>query len=523
MALREMLAQFSVAVEGLDQIDAADKKVNKFFGSLSGLTSEAAGLGAMAGLTFFGHLTQELIKTGAEINTISNRLGVSSDELQQWRYMAEQTGAKANDLTLAFKMLQQHMADSAMGQKNKGFDHLGLQLRGANGQIRPVIDVVGDLADKVAKLPSEAEKTALALHTMGKGGIAILPLLKLGRDGVERLTKRFQELGGGLSQEFVQGAQKAKAAQIDLSYATAYLKDHIGTQLFPAVTFLTHKFADLVAVTGKVAHNTQSMKTIMLGLGVTSGITAVKLGAGIASKLGIIAPLAEGASRGLLGTAKAIGQIGYAGLRTILPLVALFLIIEDIWTFLAGGESLTGHMIEAIFGPGSADAARKELNALKDSLLNLFKESIPYLKIFAGATAQFLKDMFGGFKGYGKMFREFFELLGQDIDNWWKQLEKDHPILSKILDGVKAIGNPLDPIKQLGNVADATGLSATAKSVYELATSSGGGSGGPVVQNNRTEVNITAPNPSAIAPAVSNAVSGANDDNAATLYNVVRP
>lgn len=519
MALREVLAQFSVAVDGLGQIEKAEKSVNKFAGRLAGLNNLGAGVGLTlaAGAAF--SFVDGLIKTGAEINTFSQRLGVSSDELQQWRYMAEHTGAKANDLTLAMKMLEQHLSDSGNGFKNKGFDHLGIQLKDAEGKARPVTDVLGDLAEKVSKMDSEADKTALALHTMGKGGIAILPLLKQGREGVERLTKRFQELGGGLSKEFVEDATKAKQAQVDLSYSTLGLKDHIGRQLIPIVTAVTHKLATFMGGVGKLVKGTQSARTVMLALGAASVVTGGRLALGAASKLGLIAKVADGASRGVLGTAKAFAQLGWQALKFAIPLALAFLILEDIMTFLNGGRSVTGTLIDAIFGEGTADKVREDLKGIKEDLIKVFDDSKPYLKEFAKATAEFLRDMFQGFKGYGQMFHEFFEFLGKDIDNWWKQLETDHPVLAKLL----TIGKKLNPIYQIAHANDSGQSHNIFSATYDAVTSGGSsGGGGPIVQNNDTTINVTAPSAAEAAKGVFSGIKEVNRDNAATFNAVVR-
>lgn len=523
MALREMLAQFSIAVDGLDQLDKVDKKLDKLKGLADGSWSSAfsvfGGLATLASGAVIA-MVPGLVKAGNEIDKVSDRLGLSAEELQRWRYMAEQTGASATDLTLAVKFLYRNLADAASGgAAGKQFAKLGISVRDAGGNVKTAEEAMGDLADAVGKAKSDAEKAGIALHFLGKGGIALLPLLKGGREQVERLTKRFKELGGGFSNEFVRDAAAAKTAFIDLSYAGRLLKDHIGVQLLPVVTWVTNKLADLSVVIGHVVHNTQTLRTVMLGAGVASGITAIKLGAGIASKLGLVEKLAEGASRGIVGTVGAFGQLVKAGLSLGLKLALIFLIAEDLFSLFMGGNSVIGAFIDAMFGVGASAAFVAGLKDVWVTLVEVIKLALPYVQWFAKQTALFLKDLFSGFKGYGQMFSEFFEFLWKDIKGFFSNIGTE--LFDKVISLYQKLrDNPIvGPI--LKGALGAIGIDMNSTST--ATTSARPSTGNNVNQNNTTTIDVTAPDPVTAAKAVATGQKNTNADYVDTLQSIIKP
>lgn len=63
---------------------------------------------------------------------------------------------------------------------------LGISAVNASNQMRPVDQLMMDVADKFAAMPDGANKTALAMNLFGKSGADLIPMLNMGREGLSQ-------------------------------------------------------------------------------------------------------------------------------------------------------------------------------------------------------------------------------------------------------------------------------------------------------------------------------------------------
>lgn len=516
--LRELLAKFGIEVDDKG-LKKADKATADITSALSGLAGALGGAALIGGAIAF---TQSLIDMGSELDDASNRLGIGADELQAWRFAAGQGGASAEELGSGLKILTKNLADASDGgAAAQEFTKLGIKVKNAAGESREATEVIGELADKIKDGKTETDRAGIALKFFGKGGLALLPMLKDGSEGVDALMKRFKELGGGLSKEFVKAADEAGDAQAELKVATLSLKSSIGVVLLPVVTTMVQKITDFVVGIRKATHNSNVFRVLLGAVGAGAVVTGIKLTAGLATKFGLVQSAAGGASGGILGTVSAFGKLIKAGVGVGLKIAILFLILEDLYTLFTGGHSAIGAFIDGIFGVGASAEFVKQCKAAFFELVEIIKAAGPTIQFLAKQTALFLKDMFHGFKGYGTMFSEFFEFLGKDISKFWEDVK------SWADKGLKGLAGAIQKfqadhpiIMGIANLATGGTVGALAGAGTVASVAAGGA---PVSQNNETTIRVTAPDAASAGRQVANAQAGVNNDNAAALAAVARP
>lgn len=502
MALREILAKFGFEVD-TGPLDKAAEKTDKTVDALGGLAAAVGGAALIGGLL---HFTQGLVEVGSELDDQSNRLGVSSDALQAWRFTAGQAGASAEEAGVGLRFLSKNLADAAEGGAGaEVFQKLGIKIRDAGGKVREATDVIGDVADALQKTETQTEKTGIALKIFGKGGAALLPVFAEGSKGIKEMYARFKELGGGYSKEFVRAADAAGDAQAELGIAFASLKSKIGVQVLPLVTTLVNKITDLAIWIRKTSEHTNIFRAGLGILGTASILTGVKLAAGVASKFGLIQSTAGAASGGILGTVSAFGQLVKAGANVGLKIALVYLVLEDLYTLFTGGHSAIGALIDGFFGFGASAILVQGVKDAFFALVEVIKLAWPALVFLGQQTQIFLKDMFTGFKGYGKMFSEFFEFLWKDITNGWNnviagivgQIDQFAMSLDKIVADHPILGR-LTGLGALGSLASATG-----DVVGTLGATSNGVNEGRIQQTNQVNINVSgAGSPEAVADKV---------------------
>src|SRR3982751_4729830 len=98
---------------------------------------------------------------------------------------------------------------------------------------------------------------------MGRAGAQLLPAFADGAEGVQQAFKEFQELGGGLSDDFVNSADDAGDAIDRFKFAFSNLKSRIAGAVLPTLTKVTTGLAHATANFGRLADKTNVIKAAL--------------------------------------------------------------------------------------------------------------------------------------------------------------------------------------------------------------------------------------------------------------------
>lgn len=135
---------------------------------------------------------------GDELNKMSQKAGVSVDELSKLRYAAELADVPTETLGKSMGKLSKTLvsaATDAAGPAANAFRDMGVKIQESNGAIRPTSDILGDIAEKFSGYKDGAEKTALAIALFGKAGAEMIPLLNLGKEGLQEASDEAKKFG----------------------------------------------------------------------------------------------------------------------------------------------------------------------------------------------------------------------------------------------------------------------------------------------------------------------------------------
>jgi len=371
-ALRELLATFDIAVNttalrtanaGVTATASALEKVESGAHSAGGEVSKVGGLiarmsaGAQKALAPLAQLLSDnlgkalaivgaggfakgLISDGKEIATTAARIGMSVRETQKWSYI---TGQDLEELAVTARFLQDNLAGAAagVGASAKAFATLGIKAKDASGKTRTMGDVIPELAEKFGEIKDPAQQTALVLDVFGRRGIAMLPMLKKGRKGVEELAQAFELHGGGWGEAGVEGAKKISRALKDMKFQVFSLRGRIADSLLPTLatwwTYIAKGSAALLQLTERTS--------VFQSVAIVAGAFVAK------AFLPMIAAWA--------------GPILVAG--------ALLIVLEDIVTLCRGGKSTIGEMLDSFGGAGTAKDFVEGLNTALQATVGLVK------------------------------------------------------------------------------------------------------------------------------------------------------
>lgn len=208
----------------------ATEKLNKFSNITLGMG------GAITGA--FTALIKESVDAGSAMSDMSVRTGVAVEDLSRMSYVAEQIGASSQNLEMALKNVAIRMDDNAQkGEKaNDAFTRLGISVMDSEGKMKPISNIMLEVADKMSGIEDAATRTGVAAELFGtRAGTQMMEMLVLGADGMSAYMNRADELGITMSTTQAQAADKLGDSLADIEASLAGLARSIAEVLIPAI------------------------------------------------------------------------------------------------------------------------------------------------------------------------------------------------------------------------------------------------------------------------------------------------
>lgn len=168
------------------------------------LAAGAAAVGAVTGLTA---LVLKSAASADELVELSDKTGLSVEQLQELQYIGEQTGTSMETVTGSLAKLVRSMAGAAegTGAAAGAFEQLGVPVTDVNGELRDSQAVFGDVLDALQAIENPTERDALAMEIFGKSAQELNPLIDAGSEGMADMADEANNLGAVMSGDTVNG------------------------------------------------------------------------------------------------------------------------------------------------------------------------------------------------------------------------------------------------------------------------------------------------------------------------------
>ena len=135
---------------------------------------------AFAGLEAAGYgAAKSLASYAIEVKDFNLRTGIASSEVEQFRFAARAAGQDLSVYDRLMRGLTETMEDnSKAGEKARdAMARLGVSTRDIQGNMRPTADVLVDLSQKLADLPSNWDRNKIALDIFKRAGVEAIPVV----------------------------------------------------------------------------------------------------------------------------------------------------------------------------------------------------------------------------------------------------------------------------------------------------------------------------------------------------------
>lgn len=211
---------------------------------LNGVKTGLAALAAWKGFDWAKGAIQQTVDLGGKISDLSQQVGVPAETLQQLGFAAEQSGYSLEGMGTSLGKLSKLAYDAKKGGKEAAdaFKKVGVSVKGADGELRPAEDILADIADHIAALPDGTEKTAKTMALFGRSGKDLIPLLNEGSAGIGKLRQEFLDLGAQIDGETIDALEAFGDQQDKVKVAFAGIRNQAVIAVLPALRELVDGF-----------------------------------------------------------------------------------------------------------------------------------------------------------------------------------------------------------------------------------------------------------------------------------------
>jgi hypothetical protein len=395
MIVRELLVRLGVIADPgkVKDFDGAIDDLKANMGALVSVSKQVVAVGAAVGAAF-GLQAVATASATIEIERQAAALGLSTDAYQEWKAAVGAFGVDTKDLADGFGQVAQVIGNAQDGADNavKTFKSLNIEIADLKG--KSVEEVFYLIADGIQATTDSGDRLRAANTLLGEQlARQLLPLLVEGSAGLDAYRRRARELGGVLDRDAIDRGREAAQVFAQFRIVTQGLRNELGLAFLPLMTHLATIFVEVAAGSrgwigqrmevavrrisealetltrhaeevdvvvrerfGGWANILERVKSVVVLLAtaqawrtLVSAITAVRAG--------FVALTATG---GLLAGASFATVLGWA-VALAAALVALYLVVDDLWTYFRGGESVIGDFL------AGSERARATLAALGDA------------------------------------------------------------------------------------------------------------------------------------------------------------
>lgn len=218
-----MLQKLSFDIEARDQTSRAFRSVNQSLGRTErtlnqvegrahragrALATGIAGLASIAAVDRLGRAFAGAIDDLDNIAKSADKIGITTDALQELRFAADLSGVSVEKLDTGLNRFARVASDANEGLSTavRGFERLGVQVTDTDGRLKPIDELLTEVAAGFAEMEDATQRAATAQELFGRSGTELVNLLAAGADGLERMRGEARELGIVISEDLVRDA-----------------------------------------------------------------------------------------------------------------------------------------------------------------------------------------------------------------------------------------------------------------------------------------------------------------------------
>ncbi len=247
--------KIELVIEGQNKFSSAFKALDV---NLTSLKSAVIGLGVGA----LVRVTTNALEFASAIKETADRVDFSTTALQQWRFVAEQSGASAQTLDNALSMFSRTLGTAASGshEAQKALARIGVTLNDLNTQSPE--QIFERTREAISKLESAGQRNQVMFQLFGRQAKELSGVFSSTSSEVDKLRTASEKMGAVMDEQTI---AKAKKTKDELDALTTVIKTQLSTALVALGPRLV-KAAEQIAALAKYSIEVATAFSHFLGI-----------------------------------------------------------------------------------------------------------------------------------------------------------------------------------------------------------------------------------------------------------------
>lgn len=358
---------------------------------------------------------------GTQIDRISGMTGIATDRVQELAYAFQSLGGlemdQFSDLMTSFTRRLTEAIKTQEGEAWEGLKLLNFDINriaDSSKRLKDPVDAIYQISDAIAALPTAGEQGLIADQLFEGETEAVINVLRRGSGAIRNFQQEARELGFIMDQSAIKKSIEFRMATNRLMAVLTGLRNTVGVELIPVLSEMIDGTIEWIkqnkelVSSGLIAFS----KDMILIIGVLArGFVEVTNAMGwFINAVGGVDKAMRILNITLAGFATAgviyLASIAAVPLAIGAAILAAAFLIEDFWTFLEGGDSIFGDLVNWVKSLGDKFQAWYEtLNPLQKvatELLLFIPKSLYGIFII-------LSQLPGAIVAVYEKFKEWFE------------------------------------------------------------------------------------------------------------------
>lgn len=233
--------------EGFSRVRASATSTFRVMGQIAPVLGTITSAASIAGMV---KLSTNWANFGSNLQTTSQRLGMSVSGLHSWQNGARLAGVSAESMTAAIGNFQENIWN-ARGGRNPQFvstlNAMHVAMNNVDGSARSTQAIMGDVANVIAKVKDPVAQATLATAAFGSAGNAMLPFLREGAGGMERYRREALKYGV-MNEAGANAANRLRVAQARMTMSVEGFGNSLAQSVQPVLTPIIENTAHWIAI-----------------------------------------------------------------------------------------------------------------------------------------------------------------------------------------------------------------------------------------------------------------------------------